>query len=191
MCVREWDGEEGVRCREGGREVRETVLHAPPASNVLPPASIGAAAQRGCGSAGMRAGRVALIAFLAARTHAHTHTHTQVLEKLAAKYPMAVVTGRPKSDCDFALEHFGIKHLFKVRPPLPCSHAFARMLACGRAWHAHMHTDSTDRHRLAQIGTDSSVINATQAVLRQECDERHPSSPKPRLAAAPLGSRPL
>jgi HAD superfamily hydrolase (TIGR01548 family) len=38
----------------------------------------------------------------------------QVLEKLAAKYPMAVVTGRPKSDCDFALEHFGIKHLFKA-----------------------------------------------------------------------------
>ncbi len=38
----------------------------------------------------------------------------QVLEKLAGKYPMAVVTGRPKSDCDFALTHFGIAHLFKV-----------------------------------------------------------------------------
>lgn len=38
----------------------------------------------------------------------------QVLEKLAAKYPMAVVTGRPKSDCDFALQHFGIAHLFKA-----------------------------------------------------------------------------
>jgi hypothetical protein len=67
--------------------------------------------QRGCGSAGIRAGGAALIPFFAA------HTHTQVLEKLAAKYPMAVVTGRPKSDCDFALEHFGIKHLFKVRSP--------------------------------------------------------------------------
>ena len=71
----------------------------------------GVQGQRGCGSAGIRAGGVALIPFFGA------HTHTQVLEKLAAKYPMAVVTGRPKSDCDFALEHFGIKHLFKVRSP--------------------------------------------------------------------------
>lgn len=38
----------------------------------------------------------------------------QLLEKLAAKYPMAVVTGRPKADCDFALATFGMKHLFKV-----------------------------------------------------------------------------
>jgi len=38
----------------------------------------------------------------------------QLLEKLAAKYPMAVVTGRPKSDCDFALQTFGLTHLFKV-----------------------------------------------------------------------------
>ena len=38
----------------------------------------------------------------------------QVLEQLASKYPMAVVTGRPKSDCDFALKAFGLQHLFKV-----------------------------------------------------------------------------
>jgi len=60
----------------------------------------------------------------------------QLLEKLAAKYPMAVVTGRPKSDCDFALQTFGLTHLFKVcacmedgiKPdPAPLNKALAAM----------------------------------------------------------------
>jgi len=38
-----------------------------------------------------------------------------VLERLAAKYPLAIVTGRPrKPDCETALKVFGLSKLFKV-----------------------------------------------------------------------------
>jgi len=60
-----------------------------------------------------------------------------LLEKLAAKYPMAVVTGRPKEDCDYFLQLHGLDHLFKVRvvaedglakpDPFPVDHALAQL----------------------------------------------------------------
>lgn len=38
-----------------------------------------------------------------------------ILERLAAKYPLAIVTGRPrKPDCETALKVFGLSKLFKV-----------------------------------------------------------------------------
>ena len=49
-------------------------------------------------------------------THSYTVTciHTHSLTQLLPRYPMAVVTGRPKEDCDYFLQLHGLDHLFKV-----------------------------------------------------------------------------
>ena len=43
----------------------------------------------------------------------------QVLLQLKGQYKMGVVTGRPRSDCDFALQHFGLADVFEVRDHAP------------------------------------------------------------------------
>ncbi|EKX51271.1 hypothetical protein GUITHDRAFT_46404, partial [Guillardia theta CCMP2712] len=37
----------------------------------------------------------------------------KVLEELSKKYKMGIVTGRPKSDCEYALQTMGIAHIFQ------------------------------------------------------------------------------
>ena len=43
----------------------------------------------------------------------------QVLLQLKGQYKMGVVTGRPRSDCDFALQQFGLADVFEVRDHAP------------------------------------------------------------------------
>lgn len=66
-----------------------------------------------------------------------------LLERLAARLPLAVVTGRPRHDAQRFLQHFGLTHLFgavvcmedgPLKPdPAPVQEALRR-LGVGRAW---------------------------------------------------------
>jgi phosphoglycolate phosphatase-like HAD superfamily hydrolase len=66
-----------------------------------------------------------------------------LLERLAARVPLAIVTGRPRQDCERFLTRFGLKHLFSAtvcmedgpaKPSPAIVHRALELLAVDAAW---------------------------------------------------------